>query len=409
MNRNSAETYLQDVDTDSELSLSDFMSYNYEHDPDGFVEPEDRPDYGPPGMPTPFAPMDPRIASRQLEVSASLRGLLLDPHLKALLGDDMVGMLTMNFDSHNTILGVANSDSYYRWSHQNRAPLPPELHAIEEKAVLGLADEGNILDLMLHHDDSNEDIKDLKSAELFKIYHLAKSRMRHLQPRRENVKQAILERGGTLCEDDQYSDLKLFPYVVVTTREMTDDERRECHMRTTSAEKKIKLLTSGKTDPTLVSPELFDAITDEINRDSFRVAEIMASTQVHTIKGAMASVKRRVGEIQKSNGKVVHVVERQLFAVDVRNFDGELIEALHHVRALRDEAEKNQNGHKPVIDEKSLPVYDRVYTEFKNATDIVIPVSTATYASEKDRNVEYAETVTRAIARVAIRSRSSGE
>jgi hypothetical protein len=316
----------------------------------------------------------------------------------------MIEMLVMNFDSHNTILGVANSDGYYRWSHQDRAPLPPQLQLIEEKAVLGVANEGEILDLMLHH-DSNDGIQDLKSAELFKIYHVAKSRMRHLEPRRDNVKNAILERGGTLCEEEQYSDLKLFPYVVVSNRELTDEERRECHMLTTSAEKKIKLLTSGKTDPGLVSPELFDAITAEIQRDSYRVAEIMASTQVHTIKGLMASVKRRVGEINKSDDKEIRVVERQLFAIDVREFGDELIEALHHVRARRDKNDKEgKKSSKPVIDEHTVLAYDRVYEEFKNRSEIMIPVSTATYTFEKQRDLLHSETVTGAIAKIASRA-----
>ena len=400
-NHNRAETFLHVADMDSELSLSDFMSHNYNHDPEWFIEPEDRHDYGPPGMTTPFAPMDARIAPRQREISESLRSLLLDPQLKALLGEDMMKMLEMNFDSHNTILGIANSDGYYRWSQQNRTPLPSELQLIEEKAVLGVAGEGEILDLMMHHDDSVDAVEDLKNAELFKIYHLAKIRMRHLEPRRDNVKTAILERGGTLCEEEEYSDLKLFPYVVVSNRELTDGERRDRHMLTTSAQKKMKLLTSGNTDPGLVSPELFDAITEEIKSDSYRVAEIMARTQVHTIMGLMASVKRRVGEVPKGADKEVRVVERQLFAVDVREFSDEIIEALHHVRKLRDDTDKNKKNHKPVIDPRSLAAYELVYKEFKKGSEVVIPVSTATYAHEKKHDVVYSETVTGAIAKIA--------
>jgi hypothetical protein len=391
----------------AEMSLSDYMTANYDHDPEWFVEPEDTPEYGPPGMPTPLVPMDARIAERQMTISNSLRSLLQDPRLRDFIGQDTIDMLVMNFDSHNAILGVANNGSYYHWKQQNHVPLPSELQAIEEKAVLGLATDGEILDLMLHHDDSDETVSDLKSAELFKIYHLAKFRMRHLEPRRDSLRDAIVARGGEISDDAEYYGLKLFPYVVVTNRELTVDEHRECQLLVTSAEKKMKLLTSGKTDQNLMSPELFDAITEEIKRDSYRVSEIMAGTQVHTIRGLMASVKRRVGQIQKTDEHDVCIVERQVFAVDVSCFDAELIEALHHVRALRDKQEDaDADGRKAnksvMIDQATVAIYERVYADFKAGEDVVIPVSTAAFAHEKRRNDPHTETVTRAIARVAL-------
>lgn len=396
----------KEIHTEKKLSLAEFMQENFEKDPDFFVEPEDTPEYGPPGMPTPFVPMDARIAERQLELSDSLRGLLLNPALHQYLGEDTIEMLKMNFDSHNTILGVANNGSYYRWTHQeNRPTLPDELREIEEKAVLGVAQPGEILDLLLYSEprteiDDEKQTEDLPNAELMKIYHPAKYRMRHLEPRREEIKAAIRERDGRVYDNPDFYDLKLFPYVVVTNRELTAEEHRECQLLTTSAEKKIKLLTSGQTDPSLVSSELFNEITAEIHRDSYRVSEIMASTQVHTIKGLIASVKRRIGVIKKDDKHDVRIVERQVFAIDVTDFDEELIESLHKVRAERD---KNEDR-KPVIDETTVAVYARVYAEFKKNADTIIPVSTAAFGYEKPRKIRYPDTVTGAIAKVATRS-----
>lgn len=392
--------------TEKKIKLAEFMQENFEKDPDFFIEPEDTLEYGPPGMPTPFIPMDARIADRQLAISDSLRGLLLNPELRSHLGEDTVKMLEMNFDSHNTILGVANNGSYYRWINQDNLPVATdELHAIEMKAVVGVARPGEILDLLINDggagvDEDGVEIEDLKSAELFKLYHPAKYRMRHRESRREEVDAAIRERGGHVYDDPKYYDLKLFPYVVVTNRELTLEEYRECRLLTTSAEKKIKLLTSGQTDPSLVSPELFDEITAEIHHDSYRVGEIMAGTQVHTIKGLMASVKRRVGVIKKNDKHDIRIAERQVFAVDIADFDDELIGALHNVRAERD---KN-DGRKPVIDETTVAAYERVYTEFKKDTDTIIPVSTAAFGYEKPRKTRYSDTVTGAIAKIATRS-----
>jgi hypothetical protein len=309
----------------------------------------------------------------------------------------------MNFDSHNTILGVTNNGSYYRWTHQeNRPTLPPELRVIEEKAVLGVAQPGEILDLLLHQDDQGQ-TEDLKSAELMKIYHPAKYRMRHLEPRREEIKAAIGERGGYVYDNPDFYDLKLFPYVVVEERELTAEERWECQLLRVSVEKKMKALTSDKTDPALRSAELVDVITDEIRRDTYRFNEILASTQMHTIKGLMASVKRRVGVIEKNDTHDLRVVERQVFAVDIADFDEELIEAIHNVRAERDEQEKNHKT-KPRIDETTVAVYERVYAEFKKNTETIIPVSTAAFAYEKPRETTPSDTVTGAIAKIAMRS-----
>lgn len=391
---------------ESQLTLAEFMQQNLENDPDFFVEPEDTADYGPPGMPTPFVPMDARIADRQLAISDQLRGLILDPRLREFVGQDTIDMLLMNFDSHNTILGVTNNGSYYRWSHQEGRPaLPDDLHDIEDRAVLGLAGPGEILDLLLHSDDEAED---LKSGELFKLYHPAKYRMRHLEPRRQEVKQAIHERGGQLFDSPEFYDLKLFPYVVVTNRELTDEERRECHLLVTSAEKKMKLLTSETIDTSLMTQEVFDEITAEIHRDSYRVGEIMASTQLHTIKGLMASVKRRVGVIEKDDDRDLRIVERQVFAVDVSGLSGELIEALHDVRAARDENEdkKVTKPGKPVVDERTVAAYAWVYEEFKADSSKILPVSTAAYAHEKRHEAAYSEPVTAALARVAINASS---
>jgi hypothetical protein len=390
----------------SQISLADFMQANFEKDPAFFIEPEDTPEYGPPGMPTPFVPMDARIADRQLKLSDSFRGLLENPTLREYLGEDMINMLMMNFDSHNTILGVTNNGSYYRWTHQeNRPSLPDELREIEERAVLGLAQPGEILDLLLYSEDkietNDEDqVEDMKSAELFKLYHPAKYRMRHLEPRREETKAAIRERGGHVYDNPDFYDLKLFPYVVVTNRELTAEEYRECQLLSVSVEKKMKVLTSDKTDPALMSAELIDAITGEIRHDSYRFNEIIANTQIHTIKGLMASVKRRVGVIKKSDTHDLRVVERQVFAVDIADFDEELIGALHNVRAERDDNE----ARKPVIDETTVAAYARVYAEFKKNTDTIIPVSTAAFAYEKPCKTRHPDKVTDAIAKVAARS-----
>jgi hypothetical protein len=400
---------------ETKLSLAEFMQQNLERDPDFFTEPENTPDYGPPGMPTPFVPMDARIAERQLNLSDSLRGLLLNPALREYLGEDTIEMLKMNFDSHNTILGVTNNGSYYRWTHQeNRPTLPAELQAIEEKAVLGVAQPGEILDLLLHQDDQGQ-VEDLKSAELMKIYHPAKYRMRHLEPRRQQIKQAILDRGGMIIEKPDFYDLKLFPYVVVTERELTDEERRECYLLQKSAEMKLKILNAEKTknddgtneDAVTLTPELIDEIIAEIHRAGHRVNEILAGTQIHTIKGLMASVKRRIGVIEKNDTHDLRIVERQVFAVDIADFDEELMEAIHNVRAERDERDKNHDGEsnkKPVIDETTVAVYERVYAEFKKSTDTIIPVSTAAFAYEKPRETRPSDTVTGAIAKIATRS-----
>lgn len=388
------------------------MQANFEGDPDFFVEPENTPEYGPPGMTTPLVPMDVRIADRQLSLSDSLRGLLLNPALRKYLGEDTIEMLKMNFDSHNTILGVTNNGSYYRWTHQeNRPTLPDDLREIEEKAVLGLAQPGEILDLLLYSEDKVEtdeehQTEDLKSAELMKLFHPAKYRMRHLEPRREEIKAAIRERGGHVYDNPDFYDLKLFPYVVVEDRGLTAEESKECQLLRVSVEKKLKVLTSDKTNPALMSSELIDAITDEIHRDTYRFNEILAGTQVHTIKGLMASVKSRIGVIKKNDTHDLRVVERQVFAVDIADFDEELIEALHNVRAERDRQDKRgkNDNRKPVIDETTVAAYARVYAEFKKDTDTIIPVSTAAFAYEKPRKIRYPDTVADAIAKIATRS-----
>ena len=403
----SGRDQLKESYAENRLTLAEFMQQNFEKDPDFFVEPENSTEYGPPGMPTPFVPMDARIAERQLNLSDSLRGLLLNPALCEYLGEDTIEMLKMNFDSHNTILGVTNNGSYYRWTHQdNRPTLPSELQKIEERAVLGVAQPGEILDLLLYQ-DGHDQTEDLKSAELMKIYHPAKYRMRHLEPRREEIKEAIRERGGHVNDNPDFYDLKLFPYVVVEERELTPEERWECQLLRVSVEKKMKALTSDKTDPSLRSAELVDVITDEIRRDTYRFNEILAGTQMHTIKGLMASVKRRVGVIEKNETHDLRIVERQVFAVDIADFDEELIEAIHNVRAERDARDKNHDGEsskKPVIDQTTVAVYERVYAEFKKNTDTIIPVSTAAFAYEKPRETRSSDTVTGAIAKIATRS-----
>lgn len=414
----SGHDQLENSRVENKLSIAEFMQLNFEKDPDFFIEPENTPDYGPVGMPTPFVPMDPRIAERQMNLSDSLRGLLQDPALRKYLGDDTIEMLTMNFDSHNTILGVTNNGSYYRWIHQENPPtLPIELQEIEERAVLGVAQPGEILDLLLYTQEKNDaddkETEDLKSAELTKIYHLAKCRMRHLEPRREEIKAAIRERGGYVFERPDFYDLKLFPYVVVTGRELTDEERRECYMLQKSAEMKLKILNAEKLkndddikqDAVIPTPELIDEMIAEIHRAGHRVNEILAGTQTHTIKGLMASVKRRIGVIRKDADRDIRVVERQVFAMDITDFDDELIEALHHVRAARDENEDKKK--KSVIDEKTVAVYAHVYEHFTNDTDKILPVSTAAYGYEKAHEARFSETVTGAIAKIATQSNVS--
>lgn len=404
-----------DYRVQDKLSIAEFMLQNFEKDPDFFVEPEDTSDYGPPGMPTPFVPMDARIAERQMNLSDSLRELLLNPDLREHLGEDTIEMLKMNFDAHNTILGVTNNGSYYRWTHQEHPPtLPSDLKEVEERAILGLAQPGEILDLLLFTQDDDctdgdRKTEDLKSAELMKLYHPAKYRMRHLEPRREEIKAAILERGGEVAEKPDFYDLTLFPYVVVTVRDLTDEERRECYMLQKSSEMKLKILNAGKSktddeikeDAVIPTPELIDEMIAEIHRAGHRVNEILAGTQTHTIKGLMASVKRRIGVIRKDADRDIRVVERQVFAMDITDFDDELIDALHYVRAARDE---NEGKEKPAVDEKTVAVYAHVYEHFKNNTDKILPVSTATYGYEKPHVARFSETVTGAIARIATQS-----
>ena len=101
--------------TGSEIALPDFMLQNFEQDPDWFIEPEDTPDYGPPGMPTPLVPTDDRIVERQRHISNTLRGLVDPKNLPKDIDMHLVQMLQMNFDSYNAILGVNNNGSYSRY------------------------------------------------------------------------------------------------------------------------------------------------------------------------------------------------------------------------------------------------------------------------------------------------------
>jgi hypothetical protein len=365
------------------------MSRNYEQDPEWFHEPENHSDYGPPGMPTPFVPLDPRIASRQKGISTDLRRLISKELLPSFLNQHLMNMLELNFDSFNTILGESNNDSYSRWkTDDSDCRLTPELQRIEERGVLGLASQSEIRDLLLQTDG-------FISAEFFRLFHPLKFRMRHLTHLRDTTNEMILSAGGMLADntdDTQYYGLKIFPYVVETRTELSDEQQREIDLLRSSIfkkwealhayinenQKKIKPAPDGS-----ISDEMFNSVSDAIDADEARILEIQESTHKQTVEGLMASIKRHVGHIPKSNEKCISVAERQLFAIDFDAFrsDKNLEDmndfqaAIHGVRIGSKKQSKEEA-------ESVLRLKDEIEGHFMSDSGLIIPVSTTAYGFE---------------------------
>lgn len=376
----------------SEQSLPDFMSQNFERDPDWFVEPEDTPEYGPPGMPTPLQPMDVRIAERQRIISDSLRRLLSRDTLPDAIDDDLIDMLHMNFDSYNTILGVNNNNSYTIWkSKTDGKGLSPDLQVIEDKTVLGVASQAEMLELIT-------EATGLQSIELYKLYHPFKYRMRHLGNRRQELTKALEGRGGNVTADAEYYDLKLAPYSFADMRELSPDERQKLTLLQASIDKKWKILGEhtllsehlDETRHSQLTPDLHQAITEQIKAEEAEFRQIHEDAEVTVTRGLMASIKRHVGFIPEDNGRRINVTERQLFAVDLCGIEESVKQNLPYVHG-RSKPDKN-----------SLPVYEVVYDLFKANSDLIIPVSTTAYCYETSKQQEADSTVTSQLAQVAL-------
>jgi hypothetical protein len=385
MNRNNADTYKHQIDTDSELSLSDFMLRNYEQDPIWFTEPENTPEYGPPGMPTPFVPLDPRIAPRQQGISAELRTLISKEHMPDFVSPHLIDMLEVNFDSFNAILGESNNDSYTNWKSQAASHnLSPELRRIEELSVLGLARQKEMRTFLQQTDG-------FVSAEFARLFHPFKYRMRHLSGIRAETNEMILDAGGTLVDNSDgsaYYGLKIFPYVVETYVDLTSEQQHDIDMLQSSIFKKWEALhvyINENKDRLKPAPDgsigdvMYNAVSEAIDADQARILKIQESTQRHTVEGLMASMKRRVGTIPKNEDKNIKVAERQLFALDlasyyktltpeqIQNFD----ESVHAARLSKKDQPASVATLKSTIEDL-----------FIAQSELIIPVSTTTYGFE---------------------------
>jgi hypothetical protein len=396
MNRNNAETRLDGIDIDNDVSLFEFMSRNYDHDPDWFTEPENSPDYGPPGMPTPWNPADPRIADRQRHISNTLRQLLNPDILPVDTDPYMIEMFQLNFDSFNTILGMNNNDSYSRWkTHNNLTSLDARLSEIEDAGVLGLASQEELAEFILNTEG-------MKSVEFWRLFHAYKFRMRHLESRRDETKQMILGNGGEIASEDRphYFGLKLFPYVNVTYREPTQEERRQIALINTSRLKKQEIFddlarghTQAYADGKIVPTEIQDALSHQIDQDNAEVEAIIEKMQVHTTEGLMATIKKDIGMIPKNEKKSIRVVERQLFGIDIssqKNTDS-FQELMHDIRTKKE------------LNARVKQVYSNIYGHFMEMSPLIVPASTTTYGFETDASsLRYDDTTAGILANIAI-------
>ena len=367
--------------TGSEIALPDFMLQNFEQDPDWFIEPEDTPDYGPPGMPTPLVPTDDRIVERQRHISNTLRGLVDPKNLPKDIDMHLVQMLQMNFDSYNAILGVNNNGSYSRYkAKEHTVNLPPDIQAIEEPAVLGVANQSELIQFILHTDG-------MPSTELMKIYHPFMIRMRHLPYRRAETDAAIVENGGKLAEisDDRdgFYDLKLYPYNIERTREHTTEELIAIELLEKSIAQKNEAFRDSVNEKLHMGIdseqyiELYNEIASQIGRDETELNTLYEAATYNETVGLMASIKRRVGSIPKNNDVQVNVTERQLFAIAPSALHKMPQEDLQHLHARRKE-----------LDEQAERITSWVRSHFIKNTEAIIPVSTTTYAYET-KNMQF--------------------
>jgi hypothetical protein len=385
--------------TSAEVLLHDFMVANLERDPDWFHEPEDTAEYGPPGMPTPFVPLDPRIAPRQRGISKDLRRLISKERLPAFLNSHLINMLEVNFDSFNTILGESNNDSYTRWKTQSDSDaLSPELKHIEELGVLGLASQKEISRLLRETDG-------FQSAEFSRLFHPLKYRMRHLPHLREVTNEMIVDAGGTLVDNSDgsaYYGLKLFPYVVESYVALSAYQQREIDLLNSSIFKKWEALHEGLNQAPngSIDDEMYNAVSDAIDVEEARILAIKESTQRHTIEGLMASVKRCVGSIPKNSEKDIKVAERQVFAVDLASYYKQLTPsqvtdfdaAMHDARLAKSEQPASV-----------LKIKQDVANLFITDSQLIIPVSTTTYGFEASTRPVVYSSISPALAQLAMR------
>lgn len=387
-----------DMDTSgSKKFLHDFMLRNFEQDPEWFTEPENMPDYGPPGMPTPWTPSDPRIAERQQRISDTLRELLDENRLPETIDPHAVAMLQLNFDSFNTILGSSNNDSYVRWKMRGLDQnLSPELREIEERAVLGLATQNEIGYFL-------QNTNGLASAELWRIFHPFMYRMRHLECRRDEMDKMIIDAGGETYDNSdgsRYYGLKLFPYVVESHRDLTESEIQDIGLLRSSILKKWEALhayvneSHGKiiqTEDGRTQDAIYNAVSDAIDAEEKQILDIQESTQIHKTEGLLASMKRHAGMIPKNAEKNLKVVERQLFKVDVS--DRKNTEAFQEVmRKIRLDQP---------TDESMSQFTDEIKTLFISHGEEIIPMSTTAYEFEVPATVVAYTSVSSALAKVA--------
>lgn len=387
-----------DMDTDNaEQVLHDFMLKNFEQDPVWFQEPENTLDYGPPGMPTPWVPSDPRITQRQQRISDSLRELLEADRLPESFDSQMIEMLQLNFDSFNTILGSSNNDSYMRWKMNGLDEgLSLEMRDIEERGVLGLASQKEIAYFL-------RNTEGLVSSEFWRIFHPFMYRMRHLAYRRVETDTMILDSGGEIYDNadgSRYYGLKLYPYVVESHRDLTQEEVREIALLQSSIMKKWEALhayvneNNGKTIKTqdsLMQDEIYNAVSDAIDQEEKKILSIQESTQIHRTEGLLASIKRHVGTMPKSDDKSIKVVERQLFAVDIskQKDSPEFQEIMRQIRL----------GEKP--NEKMTQFIENIELQFVGHGETVIPISTTAFGFEVPNTSVAYTSVSSALAKVA--------